>query len=233
MGALLSRYEVELDRALATRNELQRAQAETLEAANRGERRFAPIRESMEAIREASVAVRDVNLRYARQIESSSDSEDAARFAEAFRAACYPQIYRDSYVDALFAAVKGFDDLPDERRLEFDRMAERYGHERGPIDDRWAALLAKHEAEGGGAVYLGTGGGAVNLVRTDEEDDDSPLAKAKDARRDLDRTYIRKIRGALAPELRDRLPARQRRGGGAGAGFVKRAVETEMKATRR
>ena len=227
-GALretLERYEVDLDRALVVRNDAQREQSEAFQSRDPRRLDVEKMTEVMERIREASEAVRSVNHRYARRVESALPSDEREVFADAYRRACHPRIYRDSYVDTLFGAVAGFEELDDAQRLDFDRLRERYGLERAPVDDRWAEAVEESETAEREAVMLG-GGGAFIVERGSGEDGEDPVRAARDARRDLDRRYIAMIRERLAPELRDRLPERERRRAAPMTGGTFQTIET-------
>ncbi|HYE03021.1 MAG TPA: hypothetical protein VD963_07275 [Phycisphaerales bacterium] len=206
---LLEQYELELDRELVKRNEVydqtQSKMGELFEAARRAGGGFESIDrgamdELLKAGREASVRVREVNRKYARQVEGLLPDEAKAGFTQQFKRESFPMVYRPTYGSRLVDAAVALDDLSDAQRTTLTQVRE--AHER-----QLAAINAQAEAAWEEFESTATAEGMM-MMRFGNEGVD----EARRKRRELDEQTEQKLRAVLTPEQRERLP---RRGEGA------------------
>lgn len=214
LAPLLSRYEIDLDRALEARNTLQDKQREAMgggaPAIDPGESRI-DVQEMLKIaaeVREASVGVRDVNQNYARQIRGVLTGELGERFDRLWRKWSYPKVYAETYTSQVINSALEFEDLDAAQRERLAMLLERYQRELERANEAWADAIASSDAEGRSAVMIGGGGGGMMMI---EEGDEAggPVDDARRARRDLNRDYLAQVRGMLSPDQRTRLPQRE------------------------
>lgn len=219
LAGTLEQYEVELDRALVERNRVQEEGLSGLMAGRFGrpEEGFDMERaqRAFQEARESSMRLRDVNRRYARQIEGQLPEDRRAQFTRLFNEASFPEAYRESAVSRNIAVALGFADLTAEQRQRLTEVREQYARESGPVADRLARAIEEQQA---------TMTVEQLMARFRGGEDTSPLAQARQARRDLERTFGDRVRAILTPEQIERLPQGDSRGEGrrGGAFFEER-----------
>ena len=214
----LDAYALELDRAIIVRDEAQAAAQEegktmrdqfTKGGGFGGDMTeiMKKADEMMKKSREASVPVRDINRKYAKQIETTLagiSAEDGRRFASEFRKISYPDIYRERYADRALAAAAAIDGL-DKTQLEgIAAIKDQYIRDRAPLEQ--AAEKAAEDAEANfslSGMMGGGGGGFMRMMGGDEA-----TQKARKERRELDNSVIDKIKKILTPEQAAKLPDR-------------------------
>jgi hypothetical protein len=202
--AILDRYEVQLDALLSERTRAGAA----LDEGPMG--RFDPAR--LEAMNEAVEKQREVALRI-RQLNDAVMSELLAQVAEgeeraaletAYERAKFPRVYREPYPSRLFAAAAGFDDLNEAQREAVRGLQSAYAAQAASLNGRWARELAEAEKSG----EESSGGFVIRFGGEDEEE--SALAKASRARRELDKDMEGRLRDVLDGSQESRLPERER-----------------------
>ncbi len=202
LAPTMERYAADLDRALIERNRLREASEVGLEP---GRVDLESIEGSMDGIREASEAVRAVNERYARVITGVLPEDEAARFDRAVRRASFPSVYREPYALQAMRAALELDDLDADQRAELERLLASYERDLDRANDAWASAIAADEANRREVAIRGPGGSPMRLMVGEASEE---VEAARDARRDLNRDALARVRGLLTPEQRDRLPER-------------------------
>ncbi len=216
----LDAYEEEIDRALVLRNAAYEKVGEAMRAAFQdGDRNAAD--GAIKAAREASQKVRDTNRKYMRQVMDLIPESERTSFADAFKRASFPDVYRPSLASQSFEAVLGFSDLTTEQKDKIVVMQGAYDKKMSSLNDRLAAATEEMEnnfdLQRGMQMMRGGGGDEVtNEIRTD--------------RRELNTQALDELKKVLTPEQVARMPkpdpqsqdqgGRQRgmRGGGPGGG---------------
>jgi len=212
VAPVLEQYEVDMDKALASRNEVYDAgMRQGMELWFGGDQ--AAVQKLFETARAEAVKVRDVNRRYARQIEGLLPDEQRRAFNAAFREKSFPRVYGDAIVPRAVKITKELSDLTPEQREQVAAIAESYARDSSAINDRWAKAIEDNEMNRTAASMFGMGGR------------DDGTREMREARRTLDQTTMQKIRAVLTEEQRTRLPEpeerpdwRRRGGGGGGPG---------------
>lgn len=120
---ILDQYEVDLDRELIERNKMQDDMQSRMrdlfsdpEAAD----------DMIKKGRDIAVKVRDVNRRYAAQVESQLADDKKAQFNTAFRRESFPQIYRDTYATRVVEAAGKLEGLDDNQKSAIMTLREAY-----------------------------------------------------------------------------------------------------------
>jgi len=207
-------YEADLDRELITRNavyeESQTKIREMFEAGNMDD-----MQKVLEKGREASKRVRDVNRRYARQLETMIPDDAQAKFTDEIRRESFPTVYRTTQATRAIDAAKAFADLEETQKAALDAIGENYTRELGTLNKQLeAATLEREESlTAQDLMSRGMGGGFGG-------GEDGPVGELRQKRRDLDSTTMDKLRALLTPEQIENLPKREDRGGPGGAGEI-------------
>jgi hypothetical protein len=220
---VLEAYAAELDRDLLKRNE---AQAKMMENAGEAFRSgdTAKMEEMLTETRQASARVRDINRKYARQVEGLLPDDMRVKFNAQFKRESFPRIYRTHYPQQAIDAAMGLADLQPDQREAIIALGETYTRDGEALNARAEKAIEENEMTitaarmmpggGGGGPGGGPGGGW----------NQSPaMAELRTARETLDWTTLEKLKGVLTPEQIAKLPEQnnpdgpgQRRGGAGG-----------------
>lgn len=196
LAPVLAQYETEIEKALAERDALyEEGMSQGMDLWQSGQ--MDKMNEMFNKSRDAGAKVRDINRRFARQVESALPEGEQARAASEFRERSFPRIYRDGYLRRAIETAKKMDDLTAEQRAQVETIAREYERESSGINTRWAEALEKSEMSRTIMQMFG-GGGQSEEVRT-----------AQQARRELDDKALEQLREQLTEEQRDKLPERQ------------------------
>ena len=204
---ILDQYENDLDRELQNRNAVyEESQTRIRDMFERGG--TDDMQRALERGRDASMRVRDVNRRYARQIENVLPDDVRDRFAEQVRRESFPMIYRPSMASRVVDAAAAFDDLDDNQRAAISSIRDSFTRESASLNRQLEQATVKNEEtltvqDMMSRGFRGAGG-------NDE------MESLRDKRRDLESSTLDKIRAILSPEQIERLPRRDERQGGAG-----------------
>lgn len=231
VAPVLEQYEVDLDRAIVERDRAREEQRAFMTQGGGGPRmmelnaqdpEFTRLRDR---VREASVKLRDVNRRYARQLSAAMPEPFAQGLDQRFMAASFPEVFRGLYADRVIESAAGFADLSADQRASLEAVRAAYEREIASTNARLISAIEKDEATSGGS-FMGFGG-AVMHIRDDEGDGE--LASVRRARRELDRRVLEQVKGLLNEQQVQRLPERGaeresggvRFGGGGGVGVMR------------
>jgi len=197
LSAVLEQYEMDLDRALIERNETyETGMARGMQ--NWRDQDFESMEENFAKARDAAIKLRDINRKYARQIEGLLPEESRAEFNRKFKEASFPRVYAKTYVTRAFEATDGFEDLTAEQREQIRAMREAYTRELNAINEKMAAAIEEGELTRGVRDMMGMGPGGGNEA----------TREGREARRELDRATEEKLRALLTEEQQARLPER-------------------------
>lgn len=220
VNVALGQYEVDLDRAIVARDEAQtRAIGQAGEVFRSGDR--GAIEDLFDKQRKLSVRVRDVNRRYAREIEGRLTEDEKARFSDAFKRASFPQVFRTGQGQRVLDLVLAYEDLGDEQRETIEEIGESFGHDSSKLNDQHIAAIEDSEMsmsvmdmfrQRGGQQGRrgGNRGGFGNRGRGGDADrEQTPQEKVVEKKRDLDTKTVQSIERVLnegqASTLEDQL----------------------------
>lgn len=205
LGAIIERYEADLDRELTERDRLREERMNAMRGGGGGFNfDLEKIRADMAEMRKAGLKVCEVNKRFARLIEGTLPADKQPAFAERVKKDSFPRVYRDTHTAKCLAAAAKFDDLAGDQASTIAELRESYERNVGSINERWAQAIEASEADGGGdpfAMFMGGG-------------EDGAVADARKAKRELDRTTREKLMAILTEEQKERLPEREEEGQG-------------------
>jgi len=206
----LDSYEQDLDREIVKRDELRQqaeGQGQQIFAIMRGDGGgdMAAMEKMIKENREAMVRVRDVNRRYARQIESLLPAEVAPTFAMEFKKASFPDIYRERYAARVIAAAEKMD-LTEEQRNSIEAIRDGYTRDTDSLNKQNEAAIEEMEANF--SLQNMMGGGGPGGFRNEK------MQELRTQRENVENTAVKKVQDLLTPEQKAKLP--ERRGDGEG-----------------
>lgn len=207
VNPILEQYSQDLDRELVARNEaFETGMSKGGELMAKGD--MDAVQALFEKSREASDRVRDVNQRYARQVEALLPEADHPAFESAVKKASFPDVYRETYGAKVVAAAAGFADLDENQKATVRAIADSYNRDLAAANEKMtAAILESEKNMTVGDMFRGRGQGGQGGGRR------QGMAEMYQARRDLDDSTVESLKKVLTPEQFAKLPARQQRGG--------------------
>lgn len=219
-AAILDQYQVDLDRELILRNEQQDKMQGNMRDLFSGGGDQAKLQKMIEDGRAAAIKLRDVNKRYARQIEAVlPDDATKAKFNEEVRRESFPNIYRgQSYASRVAESAGAIEGVSAEQKASITDIKDRYTRDLASINSKMESEYEKRESTitaaelmgrfgGGGGGQRGGGG---NVIDSEE------LNTLRDQRRDLETSTVEKIQALLNEEQKAKLPQRNAGGGRGG-----------------
>jgi hypothetical protein len=201
LAPVLERYQEELDRVLVERNEIyEDGMSKAMTMFRTGD--MASMQELWTKAREAGLKVRDVNRRFARQVEGLLSEEEKQAFAKRVRERSFPEVFRQPYPERAADLAKGFEDLTAEQREQLDNVVAAYARQAATLNDRWVKAIEETEL----TVSV------ADLMARRMRGGDDPISQARAARRELDKQSAEKVKAVLTPEQASRLPDERGRG---------------------
>jgi hypothetical protein len=199
----LEQYEVDLDRELIERNKMyEEMQGKMREFFTDPEGADKLIKKG----REASVKVRDVNRRYAAQLETQLPAEKREAFQAEFRRMSFPQVYRDTYANRVVKAAGGLTGLNEEQKSGLAAIEEGYRRDLANLQRDMEKAQEEQEMNFSISGMMqrreqgGRRGGAFG--------EDPAMTDLREKRRELENGTVEKIRGLLNEEQVAKLPTR-------------------------
>jgi len=203
---VLTQYETELDgRLVAFGTWAEESRKEQLKAENFGNQ--ATQMESLKKGSEFSKEIRDINKRYFTRLSATLDEENRSKFVEEFNKRAYPRIYRDSHTEEMIKAAAGYSDLDETQKESVKTIKEQYAREATSLNANWAKVQDDAEEKAGGSVQLMMAqwmGGGDDVKKAQEE-----IKKAREARKELDDKFKKRLQDALNDGQKDRLPSKK------------------------
>jgi Spy/CpxP family protein refolding chaperone len=210
---VLDEYAVELDRELATRNAAYDAVQNKVREMFQGGAEV-DLTKVFDDGRAAGTRVREVNRRYARQIEGLLPEISQPAFSEAVRRASFPLIYRETYGARAIAAAAEMTELDENQKATVLTIRESYTRDLTAINKEIEAAYVKREASIKPEDIMGRrpgrgGGGGAGLMDIFNDPEVSQLVERRNGLQDA---ALEKLKSTLTPEQFEALPRRGGRG---------------------
>ncbi|MFN0011135.1 MAG: hypothetical protein ACKVS8_05760 [Phycisphaerales bacterium] len=204
---VLETYEQDLDRELVKRDEFSDKARDQMAANGGGMRNFgnpegmAQIDEMIKQGREYAVKVRDVNRRYARQIESMLPEAAGAQFNVAFRKESFPDIYRDRHGQRVVEAALKMDDVSADVKGSLDAVREQYVRDSAALNAKAEQVIEQQEENFSISNMMARMGGGAG--------GDPAQRELREQREAIETATIKKVKDLLTPEQQAKLPERR------------------------
>ena len=214
---ILDQYQIDLDRELILRNEQQEKMQGNMRDLFSGGGDQTKLQKLIEDNRAASSKLRDVNKRYARQVEAVlPDDATKTKFNEEVRRESFPNIYRgQQYATRIAEAAGAMEGVSAEQKTTISDIKDRYTRDVAAINTKMEAEYEKRESTITAAELMGRfgggGGGGGGQRGGGGMIDSEELTTLRDQRRELDTATVDKIQALLTEDQKTKLP--QRNGG--------------------
>ncbi len=187
---LLDRYEAELDEALLAREQVDlRNQGPMMRSmASPDENALNMLFERIDA----SVRVRDVNVRYAELLRAALPVEHGERFVELYRAQAFSSFARDTAATRIFEAALELQTISEEQRSAIADLFAAYRIELEPM----VLEMIRMQLESEPALEKSKARQFVTRV-SDPRPFDAELTEARRQRTELDRRYMKELEGMI------------------------------------
>jgi Spy/CpxP family protein refolding chaperone len=201
---ILDAYEQELDPALAKRNDLmENAMGQGMQMFRRmmdnGGAPDDEMTKMFEEGRKNAMRVRDINRRYASQVEAALPADVASKFRDEVNRESYPAVYRQRYANTALAAAEAFADLTDAQRQSIQSLREGYQRDLAQLQDKGKKAQDEQEANFSLQNMMAfRGNDAMRELRTQGEA--------------LDTRTLDTLKNILTPEQAAKLPERNQGG---------------------
>jgi hypothetical protein len=218
VDGVLQQYDVEIDRQLAARDQLMDQPLPEFRGFQDPDAMEA-MQKRMTERREASTKVRDVNKRFATQVEGVLPDAQREAFRARVQEGTYPEIFRRTSGGEAIAKAMAMPDLSPEQMEQVVRIEEDYRAKLGAWRPR--AVKAWDEMETQMTPDRMMGGGARDALR--------PVGELRGQRRDLDRATLEELKKVLTEDQAKELPELERdEGGGGGGGGGRRRMPRDV-----
>ncbi|HYF14546.1 MAG TPA: Spy/CpxP family protein refolding chaperone [Phycisphaerales bacterium] len=191
LAGTVEQYHTDLDRALAERDRLMENVGDAF--ARRRDGNEDEIAKAFQERREASEKVRDVNKRFARQVQDMLPEARREEFARRVEEASYPEVYRETRAKRVFDAANAVVDLTDDQKLALADVQDAYNAELKALQPRMREAWDKLEGEFTGQRIARDGMRGIG----------EGTREIMEERRALDGKAIDQIRKILTPEQAD------------------------------
>ncbi|MBL8763671.1 MAG: hypothetical protein JNM07_05330 [Phycisphaerae bacterium] len=197
LAEAVASYEMDMDRTLTDAERLGKEMMSKMYDAEAMQANPQEMEKLMKQVMDRARAMRDINRKHARLMTPLLNPEQASKFDAEFKRRSFPRVYRKPHVVKTLDAASGMADLDAGQKDTLKSVREAYERDAAGLNERWAAAIEEIEAKSENMWESFWGG---------DRDPKSPLAQARKARRDLDKSTMDRVAGVLKEEQRKRLP---------------------------
>jgi hypothetical protein len=206
---LIEQYEADMDRKLVEYEKITREQEEEMrKQAEAGQVDMMSRMSAVDKFSAPAKEIRDLNKDFVRRLGLAMSEDDRAKLETEFARRAHPRIFRESHEQQMFGAAMGFSDLDESQKSTITDLKGQYERELKAANAAWAKATEDAEDKAGGMINLMMAQWMPSEkegVKEAQED----VKKARDARRDLDRSFKSRLEAALKLEQRNRLPSKK------------------------
>lgn len=223
---VLEQYELDIEREIAARDRVTNEAVSSFEPAQLFDpEKREDLTKRMEARREASEKVREVNSRFAKQVAALLPEASRVQFERAYNEASFPDVYRTTQAGRALTAAEGFGDLTADQRLAIADLYDSYTQQVERLRPRLEEATLEAEKNFSIANALsGMGPGQRMRGAEGRNNQPDPQRELRQERRELDDKALADLKKILSVEQAARLPEpepgdqmrRQRGNGGQG-----------------
>lgn len=203
LAPVLDQYEIDLDRELTARTAfMQEQMSKAGEMFQAGD--LAGMQKLMDKGREISVRVREINRRYARQVQDLVPETKRDAIVAEVKHQSFPRVYQKIRAERLLDAAATFSDLDEEQKVSVGALKETFTRDLSALNDDLAKAQEKVE-------MTVTADQIATFFRGGDE---GPLGDLYRKRGTLGRNAEDSLRKILSPAQQERLPRNEDNGPG-------------------
>ncbi|MFM9959478.1 MAG: hypothetical protein ACKVZJ_15585 [Phycisphaerales bacterium] len=222
---IFEQYEKELDAAIQARTK-QLAEARAPQIGGDAPPDREAMAKALEEAREKSVALRDINQKFARQVAGTLVDPQLGKWNNEVKKATFPDVYRETYASRAMKAALEMSDLSEEQRTQIQSVRERFDRELSQANETLAKAIAEADETGARGGMVG-GANGPTMIRLGDEPES--VKAARTAKRELEKKSLESLNGTLTESQRGKLPPRrQPREGAIGEGGVEEGGPVEV-----
>lgn len=204
IAPILDLYEQDLDRELAARAAFQKDNMSKF-----GELMFSGDTKAMQDLfekgKDLSIRVRDVNRRYARQIQDLVPEDKKAIIADEVKKESYPRVFQQTRATRILDAAVAMKDVTDEQKATLTTLRDSYNRDLDALHAEMITATDKLES-------TITAESMMSMFRNGG--DDGPMGDLNRKRAQLNRKTEDAARKVLTPEQAAKLPKEDNNGPG-------------------
>lgn len=224
---VLADYELALDRALTSRNEMYEKGIELMR-----QRDFEALQSHFEDARDASIRVRDTHRNFVRRLEAVLPQDKLPALETAVRRASFPTVYRSNRADRALEAVKAMEGLSEDQRSRIEAIALATERRMDQVNRKLADQIERNEVNmtirdlmrGGGR---GNEDGTRELFREKRDVVEQTITQVRVVLNEEQAAQLESAIGSDDEERGDG-PGRMRQGGGDRGGQAQRGRQREF-----
>lgn len=217
LAEAVNQYEVDLDRLLQAKKAMQDKQGE-LDFGG-GKFDLTEMQKRSAETKEMGAKIKALNQEHARKIEQMLPEPSRPAFSTAVKRQSFPGVYKPSQVSKGLDAALKLQDLDSGQRETLQSLKDSYARESAPLNDAWATAIEQDEQDPNNMSFGGDSMSIKFSTGPGGDDQDTPLAKARKARREFDTKTKERMNSVLTPAQREKLPKAATPGaGGEGEG---------------
>lgn len=217
----LQQYEIEIDRVLQEAEKL-RESSDDMDMSKGLD--MAKLQERSKAWRDIGVRLQEINERTRSKLDGLMPELSRVAFAQAYKAASMPLVYRPARVLREVDSVLKMDDVTPEQKEKLAAIKAGYTRDAEGLNNAWASAIKASEANDQAGAAVALPGGGQMMMKMDDDPDD--LKKARTARSDLDDRTAAALRAIMTAAQRERLDkAAAEEEGGTGQMMMIRATD--------
>lgn len=197
---LLEQYQDELDRELVRRNKVYDDVQTKMRDVFRDRDQEAG-QKLMDEGRAASVRVRDLNRKFARQMEEALSEPQRAALSDFVKRESFPRVYRAPQIAREITAAAEFKDLDAAQKESLTALKDSFTRDLEGVNDKMATAQEREEMEFTVQRMMQRRFGGDN--------EEGPMADLRRQRRELEKAAADNLRKILRQDQVDRLPKAQ------------------------
>ncbi len=155
------------------------------------------------AMRESGLKLRDMNRRYARQLESAMSDDTRTAFHAEWMRRHYPEVYSPTGTDARITTASKLGDLSADQRERLEAVRTTYTRDVAALNDKYAKAIAEQEEDPASADPM-----QMAMMMQGMGDGNDPVSEARAARNEFEQRIVDQIDAVLNEEQLARMPDR-------------------------
>jgi len=204
VAPVLAEYDLDMDRQLRDRGDVQRKMGEEEKKNQKEEDGFNFDMESMEKMmskmRELDLKQLDINTRFLERLSSNLSADWKQKLESKWRESAFRRIYGETHAQRQLRAAAKFEGLTTEQLAKIEDIKKSFETDAAVLNEAWMKAQIASDKEGKSGV--------MGMVHMGDDSGDDPLSKARKARKDREKKASDDLKALLSEEQRAKLPKR-------------------------